>query len=225
MATSTTSPRKKAAVPRVLPARSSPSIARDEILKAALKVFARDSFEGASLQTIARQAGITQPLLHYHFGSKENLWKAAADFALADLKTFYQTVSSTTVDLQPVDALRVLCRAFLKFSSECPEHGLIIFNEVRTKGDRFDWLMNTYVVPIHHYLDALIGRAVAAKQVKPIPVEHLTGTIFISLTYFFTMAPMIDMIYKVDVTDPQVIADHSNYAIDILFNGILATGT
>ena len=208
--------------PRISNAKSVPNIARNDILKAALRVFARDSFEGTSLQTIAQQAGITQPLLHYHFGSKENLWKSTVDYALSDLRNFFESVSSTTVDLQPVDALRVLCRAFLKFSSEWPEHGMLIFNEMRAKGDRFDWLMDTYLAPIHNYLDALIGRAAAAGQIKAIPAAHLTSTIFVSLTHFFTMAPMIEAIYNVDVTDAQVIADHSNYTIDILFNGILA---
>lgn len=203
--------------------KAGPGVARNDILRAALKVFARASFEGASLQLIASQAGIAQPLLHYHFGSKEKLWKATVDFALADLRAFYESVSTTTVDLQPVDILRVLCRAFLKFSSECPEHGMIIFNEMRAPGDRFDWLMETYVAPIHHYLDALITRAADAGQIKPIPPVYLSSTIFVSLTHFFTMAPMIKAIYQVDVTDPQVIADHSNYTIETIFNGILAT--
>ena len=37
------------------------------------------SFDGASTREIAARAGVPQPLLAYHFRSKEDLWQAAVD--------------------------------------------------------------------------------------------------------------------------------------------------
>jgi len=201
-------------------AKAASGVARNDILGAALKIFARDTFEGASLQEIARIANIGQPLVHYHFGSKDNLWRAAIEYALGDLKRFYEVVAVTTVDLEPIDTIRVLCRAFLQFSSRCPEHVLIVINEMRSSGERFDWLIETYIKPIHKGLDALIENAIARGQMKPMPPVYVTNTMFVALAHFFTIAPLVKSVYEIDTSDPEVIAAHANYTMQIIFDGI-----
>ena len=69
-------------VDAVAPARlSRPSAdpTRERILAAALDLFSERSFEGATTREIAGRAGVTQPLLNYHFRSKDALWRAAVD--------------------------------------------------------------------------------------------------------------------------------------------------
>lgn len=53
--------------------------ARERILKAAREVFSLWSFKDASTRTVARKAGVEHPLIHYYFGSKENLFKEVAE--------------------------------------------------------------------------------------------------------------------------------------------------
>ncbi|MFC1609779.1 TetR/AcrR family transcriptional regulator [Myxococcota bacterium] len=48
---------------------------RAAIIDAAEKVFTDKGFAGASLSTIAKEAGVTKSLIHYHFTSKEALWQ------------------------------------------------------------------------------------------------------------------------------------------------------
>jgi len=50
--------------------------ARDQILKAAAQLFAKKGFQAATLRAVARAAGVSQPLIHHHFGSKRDLWQA-----------------------------------------------------------------------------------------------------------------------------------------------------
>lgn len=211
----------KASAPKVSAPKANGD-SKNDILEAALKVFAHHSFEGASLQEIAQLAGIGQPLLHYHFGSKENLWKAAVDYALNDLKSFYETVAITTVDLEPIDIIRVLCRSFLNFSARRPEHALIMINEMRVPGDRFEWMTQKYLAPIHSHLDGILEAAKAKGQIRDIPVVHLTNTIFISLVHFFTVAPLLKSIYEIDPFEPATVVAHANYTMQILFDGISA---
>lgn len=47
----------------------------EEILRAAEEVFVEKGYAGARVQEIADRAGITQPLLHYYFRSKDNLYR------------------------------------------------------------------------------------------------------------------------------------------------------
>jgi AcrR family transcriptional regulator len=50
--------------------------AREDILRAAERVFAAYGYEGASMKRIADEAGVAQALLHYHFQNKDNLYAA-----------------------------------------------------------------------------------------------------------------------------------------------------
>jgi len=43
------------------------------ILDAAAKLFGKEGFQGASMTSVARAAGVSKGLLHYHFQSKEHL--------------------------------------------------------------------------------------------------------------------------------------------------------
>ena len=59
--------------------RLDPAKTRDTILAAALDAFAAKGFDGASIADIAAIAQVPKSLLQYHFGSKEELWKACLD--------------------------------------------------------------------------------------------------------------------------------------------------
>jgi TetR/AcrR family transcriptional regulator, regulator of cefoperazone and chloramphenicol sensitivity len=55
---------------------------RERLLDAALEVFARDGFRGATIERICRRAGANIAAAHYHFGDKRRLY--AAVFAHAE---------------------------------------------------------------------------------------------------------------------------------------------
>ena len=78
--------RQKSVPPSVPPAAAATrGEGRDDILNAALKCFAESGFEGTSIADIARAAGVGHPLVHYHFGSKDALWREAVVHAFKDL--------------------------------------------------------------------------------------------------------------------------------------------
>jgi AcrR family transcriptional regulator len=54
---------------------------RAAILDAALMVFAERSYAGATTAQIARQAGVSEPILYRHFASKRDLYTACLDEA------------------------------------------------------------------------------------------------------------------------------------------------
>jgi TetR/AcrR family transcriptional regulator len=49
--------------------------ARDTILKTAMKLFARKGYAGCSIREICQTAGVTKPVLYYHFRCKEQLYQ------------------------------------------------------------------------------------------------------------------------------------------------------
>src|ERR1043165_4543567 len=61
----------------VAPERKSREVRREEILDAALEVFAEKGLHGASTEEVARRAGISQPYVFRLFGTKKELSLAA----------------------------------------------------------------------------------------------------------------------------------------------------
>jgi AcrR family transcriptional regulator len=64
---------------RTQPTRRPP--ARQLLLAAAARVFARDGLEGATTRTISREAGVNEVTLFRHFGTKEHLIEAVVGSA------------------------------------------------------------------------------------------------------------------------------------------------
>ncbi|HEV7209161.1 MAG TPA: TetR family transcriptional regulator [Mycobacteriales bacterium] len=62
--------------------RPGASGSREDILTAARAAFARDGFGGASVRSIARDAGVDQSLIHHFFGTKQQLLLAAVAFPI-----------------------------------------------------------------------------------------------------------------------------------------------
>lgn len=58
---------------------------RARILDAAFEVFAARGFSGASMDEIARTAGVSKPTLYTYFGDKEGLFTALLDLQKTDL--------------------------------------------------------------------------------------------------------------------------------------------
>lgn len=65
------------------PKRRSPRMSaaerRQSILDAASRVFARGSYGAATTASIAREAGITEPVLYHHFKNKADMYSACLD--------------------------------------------------------------------------------------------------------------------------------------------------
>lgn len=60
--------------------REDAALTRGRLLEAGVKEFARNTYESASVRDIAAQAGVTVAMVGYHFGGKEGLYRAVAEF-------------------------------------------------------------------------------------------------------------------------------------------------
>ncbi|CAK7261888.1 TetR/AcrR family transcriptional regulator [Shinella sp. YE25] len=58
---------------------------REAIMLAAERVFAKDGYDGSSMRDIAKEANVSQALLHYHFGTKEKLFDEIFSFRATEI--------------------------------------------------------------------------------------------------------------------------------------------
>jgi TetR/AcrR family transcriptional regulator len=68
---------------------------REAIVDAALRVFSEGSYRGTTTAEIAREAGVSEPILYRHFASKRDLYLAAIEAAWERLRTTWEEAMAT----------------------------------------------------------------------------------------------------------------------------------
>lgn len=89
--------------------RLSAEARRAAVLDTACRVFSRSSYRGATTAEIAREAGISEPILYRHFGSKRDLYLACLDEAW---ETFREEAATAMAE-DPVGCLGVIADRYM----------------------------------------------------------------------------------------------------------------
>jgi TetR/AcrR family transcriptional regulator len=197
--------------------RPSADATRERILAAALDQFSELSFDGATTREIAARAGVTQPLLNYHFSSKDELWRAAVDGLFAELNA---ALTSRAEGLRGVDELTVaklLVREFVQFSAAHPQLHRIITQECKSDGPRMDWLVERHVRPIYEQTTAMFASLVDAGHLPDIPAPHLYYILTGAGPTMFVLAPECRRLAGIDPHAPDVVDAHADAVIALIF--------
>ena len=96
--------------PTAAPERLTAPERREQILEAAVTVFAERGYEGASTDVIARMAGISQPYLFRLFGTKRELIIATIKRCFADTESLFHRAAS---GLAGEEALAAMGEAYI----------------------------------------------------------------------------------------------------------------
>lgn len=92
--------------------------ARNAIMEAAIALFAERGFHGATMREIAQRAGVSQGLLHHHFGSKEGLWDTVGARITDD---FLSYMADAIAPAEPTaDSVPRAVRSYLSYWKEHP---------------------------------------------------------------------------------------------------------
>ncbi|WP_167338319.1 TetR/AcrR family transcriptional regulator [Paraburkholderia oxyphila] len=88
------------------------------------RVFAEQGYLGASMRLIAEEANVTQALINYYFGSKQNLFEETFARRGATLMDRYaELLIELTRHGKRAPTVRELVRAFIKPQIEMHQHG------------------------------------------------------------------------------------------------------
>jgi TetR/AcrR family transcriptional regulator len=100
---------------------------QDVILEAALDVFSREGFRGATIDQIAEAAGMSKPNLLYYFPRKEEIYKRLMTEMLAIWLMPLREIDS---EGDPVPELRSYIRRKLEMSRDFPRESRLFANEM-----------------------------------------------------------------------------------------------
>lgn len=205
------------APPKARATRPSADATRERILVAALDLFSDLSFDGATTREIATRAGVTQPLLNYHFSSKDDLWFAAVDRVFAELN---DALAERARGLRGVDELttaKLLIREFVYFSAAHPQLHRIITQECKTDGPRMDWLVERHVRPVYEQATDMFNGLVKAGHMPDFPAAHLYYILTGAAPTLFVLAPECRRLAGIDPRAPEVIEAHADAVVSLLF--------
>jgi AcrR family transcriptional regulator len=121
-----------AAAPRGRPKQANGGVIRQNILDAAIRIFADRGLGGARIKAISKIARSNDRMIYYYFGSKEKLY-------IEVLETLYRNMTDAERDLaldlsDPLDALRRLVRFTMDHYIKHPEMIAVLNNENLHRG-------------------------------------------------------------------------------------------
>jgi AcrR family transcriptional regulator len=189
---------------------------RRAILDAALDLFSERSFDGASTRKIAELAGVTQPLLNYHFAGKEELWRAAVDDLFERFRTSTQDRLTGLRGVDDVTIAKLMVRHFVEFSAANPQLHRIIMQESKRAGGRLDWLVETHVRPLYENAAEMFDRLAARGEIAPVAPAHLYYLLTGAGATVFVMAPECQRLTGVDPFAPEFVSTHADLVVDVL---------
>lgn len=194
---------------------------RERVVSSALKLFAKSGFDGTTITQVARDAGIVSPLVYYYFSDKDELWRAAADYALRDWSVNMATVQKELSDADPVTVLKVQLRRFVYFSARHRDFSHLVINEAGTGNERMKWLIERHLRPLHEGASKALEEAMAKGLIKKINPAFLNQFVIGGTGHVLNSMLLLNTIYGVNPLDEKIVDAFADFLIDILFNGAL----
>jgi TetR/AcrR family transcriptional regulator len=187
------------------------------ILKAALTEFARKGFAGASVREIARKAGLGDGLVHYHFGSKEMLWRAVAKDLFDDLHAKIETEDAQAQTLDELGKVRLRARNLIGYHLEHPELQAFVGQEFERRSPRLTYIIETF---INVRLPAALAGILKSQKLGELPNgdPHLLYIIITTLAQALSRhAGEIEELTGRSIRDETLQAEYWNLVDELIF--------
>lgn len=147
-----------------------------DIVAEAVRVFAECGYEGASIATVADNAGLSKQNLMYYFPTKQALYQRVLDDVLDEWLERMDTLADPAQE--PSDMLRAYIQAKLRFSRENPWASRVYAMEVISGAPMFGEQIRERVVPLVRKDIDVFERWIAEGRIAPVNATHLLFAIW-----------------------------------------------
>src|SRR6266850_1608793 len=201
-----------------LGSRGKPEQSRAAILKAAINEFADHGIAGARTDAIARAARVNKALLYYYFKDKEAIYQAVLDHVFSGLRD--TVVPVLEGNLPPRRKLLTYVGAYFDYIAANPCFPRVVQGEwIRTGIDSMGQMKRvarSYFQPIYQRLGEVLREGIAAGEFRPIDSAQFIPSMVAIIIFYFSAAPIIKTLMKVDPLAPERIAERRAFVLDFI---------
>ena len=176
--------------------RINAELKKEKILDCAEALFAREGFKGVSIRRISAEAQCNQAMIHYYFGSKENLYQEVfksrwLNRELKVVNCFKEALAKIT-NPSPAQVIEAYARAYVDGPLTDPEkqiQRLLVVRELASPSEAFKFVSEEIIWPFTH---------IFLKYLKPVIQETTDEKSLIfkilsvyGMIYYFTYSTAI----------------------------------
>lgn len=205
-----------------VPRPRSAKTTRENILRAAKKIFSKDGYDGARVDKISKAAKSYDSLIYYYFGSKEKLFVEVLEGAYKDM---FEAEKNLELDLEdPVAALRQIIEFPFRYYLANPEIITLLGTENLQKGKHIGRTRaaDQYALPAIAILEDVVRTGVdkglfrAGVDCRKLYMAMTAlGYFYVSNRYTFSV------FLNTDLMDTKKIDAWAAYISDLLLDSVL----
>ncbi|MEM9706113.1 MAG: TetR/AcrR family transcriptional regulator [Pseudomonadota bacterium] len=143
---------------------------RELLLEAGVRLFSERGYEATSTRQIENLASVQRNLMTYHFGGKEEFWKACMVRLNERMSAMLAPAIDQSRDIELGERIRFLIRRYIRASAAIPEVARIMFDEGRSKGWRLEWLVENYIRGFYETIGQLFEDGRKSNTIPDIPL-------------------------------------------------------
>ncbi len=190
------------------------------ILKAATTEFAKNGFEGARMDRIARRARVNKALIYYHFGSKQRLYHRVLKEQVRDVISYLKARIKETHCLE--DILLALATKYHEALKADSSFIPMLLREMATGGKHVKDILSHVIATEVDFRKTLTGVIEEGKRkglYRNIDCRHAMVS-FVGMNLFYLlMAPVINEIW--DIKDEKLFRlQRPGHIVDLFINGL-----
>ncbi|OZB18947.1 MAG: hypothetical protein B7X53_01670 [Hyphomonas sp. 34-62-18] len=192
---------------------------REMLLEAAGELMSEVGSIDVSLHQIAKRAGVTAPLVKYHFGSKDGLLLALAQRDTA--QSIKQLTELMAMNLDPAAKLRIHIQGIIRTYSRFPylnrllEHFL---DDPEAEATRQIW--SSFLMPLIEAQKQIVTAGIAAGQFRQVDYKYVYFLINGACQYIFsTRITLREMIGEKKVGQ-ELAREYAAFAAETVLRGI-----
>lgn len=198
------------------PIRTKRGESREALLQAALEVFSRRGFKGATVRDIARVARVNHGTIRYHFGSKDKLWRAAVTYLFERQTAELDLTTLAHQGLDDAAFLREAVARYVRYCARHPEHARIAVLESVVGGERLRWMSREHIRAVHGVTGAFLRRNMKQGLLRPANEISLTYILALASQSVFLLEPEVRAVHGVDVFADEFVEQHVATVLGLL---------
>jgi TetR/AcrR family transcriptional regulator len=189
-----------------------------DIVAEAVRVFAESGYEGASIATVADNAGLSKQNLMYYFPTKQALYQRVLDDVLDEWLERMDTLADP--DQEPRDMLRAYIQAKLRFSREHPWASRVYAMEVISGAPLFGEQIRERVVPLVRKDIEVFERWIAQGRIAPVNATHLLFAIWAMTQSYADFATQMALVLNRKQLTRKDFDDAEKMIVDMVLSAV-----